>query len=285
MNLLAKVRQHWHPLHHARKWPWFQKLLMKWDPMIAMHLPGYRKPIYVRLFAHASLWITRKGDEEGVLRTFEKWMESPEGKKGCWDVGTNIGVFSFTYANAYPGCKLVSFEPDQRNLECLRRTMSVWRLAAHTLVPCAVSDHSGQATFTTDRLSGATGTLVQGDGTFNQVHYSVKGQTETVDLVRLDDFYQPDVPPGLVKIDVEGSEVSVLRGATRLLSEASPVLLFESFTQGEDCRLLLSSYDYSLFDSDRCTLATNLTTNFLALVLDKSSSELIHLLGKIGYPL
>lgn len=55
---------------------------------------------------------------------------------------------------------------------------------------------------------------------------------ETLDEIavvtaRLDDMVGPGVPVDLIKIDVEGGEVGVLRGASRLLREYRPVIVFE----------------------------------------------------------
>jgi FkbM family methyltransferase len=182
----------------------------------------FTKPVYVRLFAHASLLLAGEGLEEKIRQTFMSWIVSQEGAKGFWDVGANIGLFSFTYASVHPKSPLISFEPNRRNLECLRRTMSAWNLPSHQLVPSAVSDHTGQASFKIDRLSGTTGTLLEEGNTFNEHHYAAKTHTEVVEVVRLDDFYNPQAPLGLVKIDVEGAELAVLRRAQKLLSEASP---------------------------------------------------------------
>ena len=284
MKLFTRIRERVHPLHRARQWRWFQAVQNRWDPIIRVRLPRIRKPIYARLFAHAAYWLGGETLEESVRKTFAQWMISPEGKRGFWDVGANIGMYSFIYGNAYPDSPLLSFEPDRRNVECLRRTMSLWNAASHRLIAAAVSDHRGRAPFSVDRLSGATGTLVLEHSTFNERRYGVKGGTETVDLVCLDDFYLSEAP-GLIKIDVEGAEVAVLRGAARLLAQASPVLLFESFDQKEDCRHLLGPYGYSFFDSDRCGPVSDETTNFLALVLDKASEDLVRLLREIGYPL
>ncbi len=44
---------------------------------------------------------------------------------------------------------------------------------------------------------------------------------------RLDTILR-DVPVDVIKIDVEGAELGVLRGATGLLASARPVLMFES---------------------------------------------------------
>jgi FkbM family methyltransferase len=188
MRIFTFIRDRWHPLHRARQWNWFQPVSKQWDPIVPARLASLRKLIYVRLFAHASLLLAQEGVEEGIRRTFTAWMTSPEGKNGLWDVGANIGIFSFSYANLHPDSSLISFEPDLRNLECLRRTMCVWNQSSHQLVPSAVSDRSGEPSFRIDRLSGATGTLVKKGNTFNELHYAAETTTETVTMVRLDDF-------------------------------------------------------------------------------------------------
>ena len=54
--------------------------------------------------------------------------------------------------------------------------------------------------------------------------------------------------PDLVKLDVEGKEHTVLRGAARLLSERRPHLIVETHSQDLDdaCRETLVSYGYPI---------------------------------------
>jgi len=48
-----------------------------------------------------------------------------------------------------------------------------------------------------------------------------------VNVRRLDDVIPADIPIALIKIDVEGAEAAVLRGAARLLQRHQPVVIFE----------------------------------------------------------
>jgi len=48
-----------------------------------------------------------------------------------------------------------------------------------------------------------------------------------VETARLDDVVSPDEHPVLIKLDVEGAELGVLRGAERILSTDRPVVIFE----------------------------------------------------------
>jgi FkbM family methyltransferase len=56
-------------------------------------------------------------------------------------------------------------------------------------------------------------------------------QTIKSSLVRLDDTIAPDAPIGLLKIDVQGYELEVLRGADRVLQQSSAVLIEVNYLQ------------------------------------------------------
>jgi FkbM family methyltransferase len=83
------------------------------------------------------------------------------------------------------------------------------------------------------------------------------GRTERRELqqVPLDEIIG-DRRPGLVKIDVEGAELRVLRGLRSTLTSARPLLVFEHFTIGDDGRTtteihrLLNGASYKVFDID-----------------------------------
>jgi hypothetical protein len=153
------------------------------------------------------------------------------------------------------------------------------------VIAAAASDTSGHARFATDLLSGATGSLEQTNWSFNDRHYARPGAICEVKVVRLDDFLDLADLPGLIKIDVEGAELAVLAGATRVLSEVSPILFFESFGKGRACSALLELHGYRCFDSDRCATATEATTNFLALVPARCPPPFLAKLRALGYPL
>lgn len=87
----------------------------------------------------------------------------------------------------------------------------------------AVADRSGHVTFhRVVDLPGWSGLARRTD-----LLAGAEVTTFEAPLVRLDDVVLPEHPPSLVKIDVEGGELAVVRGASQTLSRYQPTVLFE----------------------------------------------------------
>jgi FkbM family methyltransferase len=88
----------------------------------------------------------------------------------------------------------------------------------------ALSDQAGSATFYLNRdATGYSGLAPNPEGRFQRFEVS---------CVRLDDVVPRDRRFDFVKIDVEGAELLVLRGAPQFLARDRPVVLFECGPRG-----------------------------------------------------
>lgn len=136
------------------------------------------------------------------------------------DVGAHVGYYTLLASTLVGDEGAVwSFEPDAENGGFLRRHVEINRLANVRVEPAAVSDRTGTASFAAGTGSG-TGHLEEG------------GDVE-VRTVRLDEFCPAnDIAPTAVKIDVEGAEADVLRGARETLARHRPVVFLS--THGDD---------------------------------------------------
>ena len=77
----------------------------------------------------------------------------------------------------------------------------------------------------------------------------------------LDSFCTPETKPSLIKVDVEGHELQVLRGGQECLQNHKPVLIVESFPpKQEEVLCFLSALGYEIRDADRNTQVCDLTT-------------------------
>lgn len=141
-----------------------------------------------------------------------------------YEVGAHIGFLSLGAARLVGAeGEVVAFEPDPDNArrieEHLRRN-SV--LHAH-VVPQAVWSSAGRLRFErASPLSSRNTGSVQEDPGASQNPDAIE-----VEAVALDDYVRGHRPPSLIKIDVEGAELHVLKGAESLISERRPLVLCE----------------------------------------------------------
>ena len=141
------------------------------------------------------------------------------------DAGAHIGFFSMQMAALVgPRGKVFAFEPLDRNAELFERSVAENRFGDRIVFTrAAVGASSGTATLTfpTETLNtGGAYVLPAGAA-------PLAGNIERqVPVVALDDL---DIrrPVRFIKIDVEGAEPQVIRGARRILREDRPVMLSE----------------------------------------------------------
>lgn len=161
------------------------------------------------------------------------------------DVGANVGVFSTLVGTRLPGVRVTAVEPFPPVRQDLLANLALNDLDV-TVVDAAVSDATGTATFEILNRDVLNRLAPSGSAHDNGI---------TVPVTTLDDLLGTD-PPDLVKIDVEGSELLVMRGARRLLADqaAAPVLLFEHAGHGThfgitpaEVRRFLHDLGYSIY--------------------------------------
>ncbi|XP_047338862.1 uncharacterized protein LOC124942405 [Impatiens glandulifera] len=160
-----------------------------------------------------------------------------EGKTGMFiDVGANVGMASF--AAAIMGFKVLAFEPVFENLQRICDGIHFNRVKDFiTVFEAAVSDRIGNITF--HKLVGRLDNSAISAAGAKMAFKSNEEVALQVRTIPLDELIPETEPVLLVKIDVQGWEYHVLKGATKLLSRKkgdAPYLIYE-----EDQRLLEAS--------------------------------------------
>jgi len=170
-----------------------------------------------------------------------------------WDIGANIGLFSFPTAFiAGPNGFVLSVEPDAFMVDLLQRSaamLSEKENAKISVICSAVSNVVSIKEFciavrgsSANHLASVPGTHTSKAGTLQKV------STIAVTLDWLLDYYPP---PDLVKIDVEGAEIEVLQGGSRMLSVVRPIILLECESyNAQKTADILHSKTYKLYDLD-----------------------------------
>lgn len=141
-----------------------------------------------------------------------------------FDVGANLGLMAVPVLKAVPDSRVVSFEPSPNSLPWLRSTIAGagfgerWRL-----VEKAVGRSSGSADFNLSRPQ---------DGLFDGLRPTGRAAavaSAKIEMTTLDREWEKIGRPPIaaIKIDVEGSELDVLQGATACLNATRAAVLTE----------------------------------------------------------
>jgi FkbM family methyltransferase len=140
------------------------------------------------------------------------------------DVGANKGSYLYWLSRAVGKGRVYAFEPQRRLAEYLSLACARAGLDNVSVKACAVGDRSGEATM---YIPGAS-EVSPGASLSPAVSDRETCASETVEVVTLDEYLASEKDPiRALKIDVEGHELAVLRGARKILETHSPVLVFE----------------------------------------------------------
>lgn len=143
------------------------------------------------------------------------------------DVGANDGLYTvFAARRVGPSGRVLAVEPSSRERANLQRNVERNGLTNVVVRPSALGAAAGQAS-----LKIAHG-LHAGHNTFGTFAYDdvLAVDSELVTVETLDDVIRDCALPRIdfVKIDVEGAEVGVLKGARQVLMSSRPLLLLEA---------------------------------------------------------
>jgi FkbM family methyltransferase len=184
-----------------------------------------------------------------------------------WDIGANVGVFSFAAA-AKAGImgRVLAIEPDPWLGALLRRSTaeSVPNTAPVEVLNVAIADRLRIAEFNVARR-GRSSNFVSGFG------LSETGGSRTsfpVMAITLDWLAENWAMPSVIKIDIEGMELLALRGAMNVL-KSRPTLIME-VTQRNSAEIFqtLTALQYKLLDTNLQAFEVNpnmLPPNIVAL--------------------
>lgn len=212
------------------------------------------------------------GHDPEVKVAYQRLLQSDHPPEVFLDVGANFGTHSLLFASQ--GVRTIAFEPNPRCHAYIAaaREMNGFDIQLETVAIGACDGEVDlvfpeEETWLGSIADDVIGTLRQGRATIS---------SQKVRLQRLDAY--ADTLRGkqvLIKIDVEGSETSVIKGASTLLSQSTPDIIFESNdgARRSELHALLAGQGYVVRDLrqpetalDAERFAVSPSTNFLATV-------------------
>ena len=182
---------------------------------------------------------------EMLLQRME-WLQIPGMLKACRelkpaafiDIGANFGLYTCIIGRQKLASRLIAFEPNPTVVGHLREHVELNALAAVEIHQAAVGARPHKAALSPgvdDALASVVATHL--------------GDYE-IDVVALDDVVSFSRAPVVVKIDVEGYELEVLRGAKKLFAGNYGYAQIECFDEDRERAVIeaMAGYNWQLSD-------------------------------------
>ncbi len=166
-------------------------------------------------------------------------------KRTFIDVGANVGIWSLPMSSQFEN--VISFEPDVRNMQCLKentsskkniqyRTEGVGIEKGLSIIKQSVKNCGNSFVLPADALTfdGEPEAGKEMTVTIEHKHKGKQGHNKSteatvIEIVSIDSLNLDDVD--LIKIDTQGSEFPILKGATETIKKCKPWLCFELGTK------------------------------------------------------
>ena len=169
-----------------------------------------------------------------------------------YDIGANVGIFSILLNQDVK--ETFSFEPYSIAYSYLRRNLELNNLETHKSHQLALNDVFGDVfLYVNPEFSSGLNSLMPSQ------HPSARILSkETVPSTTLDKFIESNPAPSFCKIDVEGAEKAIFKGATQTIKKAKPTFFYETSIHTtkafgyvpDDCELFLSQFDFKFYEFD-----------------------------------
>lgn len=138
------------------------------------------------------------------------------------DIGANKGSYLYWLSRWVPRGRVVAFEPQEQLASYLRDICTALNLKNVCIEAKAAHSESGTLDLHVPGDADSPGASLNA-----KVSSREQCRRVSVPVVSLDEYFDPNVRISVIKADVEGAEKDVFKGATRILTQQSPLLVFE----------------------------------------------------------
>jgi FkbM family methyltransferase len=187
-------------------------------------------PMQINLRRNRNYWLRDPIEHEKfILGVMQKLVRPGD---VVFDAGANIGLHVRFLVQCF-GAKVIAFEPISENVALLTRNVQLGNCGDNVqVIPVALADFDGEDVFQVDDLSSASGSLnviTGGEPCQARKQYGLAPLTKKVVVAQFDTLMERyDLPaPNVIKVDVEGAEERLLRGAIGILQRYGPYLVIE----------------------------------------------------------
>ncbi len=157
----------------------------------------------------------------------EMLIKSLDGSKCFVDIGTNLGWYTCLACTHMPNGTIYGFEMDDLTFSLLKKNIAINNCNNVEVHNMAVSDSAGEVSYEREINRPNPSFSMNTSATDKS-----SGRFVSINSIALDDFLESkELNPDVVKIDVEGAEMLVLKGMIQTIKQFKPTLFLEIHPQ------------------------------------------------------
>ncbi len=148
------------------------------------------------------------------------------------DIGAQSGLYTL-FAKYLPNSKFYSFEPFKPTFKLLNDNIKLNELTNVETFNLALSDNKGISNFNVCLAHNGLHTMGSNPLRFKDIQ-QIQVETDTLDNL----FYEKNIPVHFIKIDTEGFEYFILKGAINTINKYKPLIQLEwNITNMKQCNV------------------------------------------------
>jgi FkbM family methyltransferase len=175
-------------------------------------------------------YILGEYEDPAIMRVFLSWLKS---SSVYYDIGSSMGFHALTANTVITTGEIYAFEPVPGTMNIFKKHISLNSKLINgnriKLLPFAISDKEKQVDFSDNTEQRDGNTYIKESPVFSGTENKITVLCKSIDGLLVEGYRQPDI----IKIDVEGAEYDVLRGAKSTLELYKPHILLAT----HDCHL------------------------------------------------
>ncbi len=265
----------WSPINHV-----IDKII---NELIHFRLLSYKKvlgnKIYLQKHSFVSKCLVRRGIHEETLTKFV----INEIKKGdvVLDVGANIGYYTLIFAKIVgENGHVFAFEPEPSNFNLLKKNVMVNNYRNVSLEKIVISNKNGNTKLYLSKTNAGSHRIYLSN--------TVKNNFINVEMKTLDEYFKNNSirdKISFIKMDVEGSEIGVIKGMNSILENKKLTVMLEFDPRQiknygaspEDLLNILANHGFSFSyeDKQKCRLEKCKMNDLLKFVKNSEYTILI----------
>lgn len=211
--------------------------------IVSRKFPNSKKRLYFESGKNLNLFFKSKAIIEPIITS--KILSFAKDASLFIDIGANIGYYSILLSDN-DKLKIISVEPDESNRKILEKNISINKIKNITVISEGISSKDGFVTFYIDQNTGRTSSIQE-----EAWHPTAASIIEAkIKIITLNELIEKYGCPDLIKCDVEGHELEVLKGADQALTSKATWFIETTKENFSETLSVFYKYGYALFNAE-----------------------------------